>query len=144
MTSITKSALVPFTPKQMYDLVNDVDSYATFLPWCSSVKVHERSEHALKATLYLTNRQSFTTQNRMTAGHRIDMNLVEGPFKSLKGTWQFQPLGPTGCQVSLEMQFELAGGLVGMAFGRVFGPLANSMVDAFCKQAAVRYGKDRP
>jgi ribosome-associated toxin RatA of RatAB toxin-antitoxin module len=140
MTSLKKSALVPYSAEQMFALVNDVESYPRFLPWCIGVALHARSEDALQATIKLKNYQSFTTHNSMAAGRRIDMKLVEGPFKFLTGTWQFEPLGTAGCQVSLDLQFEFAGGLLGIAFSKVFNPLANSMVDAFTKEAGKRYG----
>jgi ribosome-associated toxin RatA of RatAB toxin-antitoxin module len=140
MTSLKKTALVPYSPVQMYELVNDVESYAQFLPWCTAVTLHNRTDESLEATIKLKNYQSFTTHNSMEPGNRIDMKLVEGPFKYLTGTWLFEPLGPNGCHVTLEMNFELAAGLLGMAFGKVFNPLANSMVDAFSKEAARRYG----
>ncbi|MGH8583167.1 MAG: type II toxin-antitoxin system RatA family toxin [Gammaproteobacteria bacterium] len=143
MTRIRRTALVPYSAEAMYALVNDVEAYPQFLPWCTGVTVHERGEESLRATLEIAKgavRQRFTTHNRMLAGRRIEMRLAEGPFKSLYGTWLFQPLGERGCEVSLDMCFELAGGLLGLTLGQVFNPIASSLVDAFCTRAAQCYG----
>ncbi len=140
MTTLKKTALVPYSPQQMFDLVNDVESYPRFLPWCTAVTLHTRTEEGLEATIRMKSHQSFTTHNSNVMGHRIDMKLVEGPFKFLQGSWVFEPLGTHGCHVSLDLHFEFAGGLLGIAFGKIFNPLANSMVDAFTAEAARRYG----
>lgn len=144
MTTVKRSALVPYTAEQMYALVNDVEAYPEFLPWCAEVMVVSRNQTALQATIAIEKggiKQRITTRNIMHEGRRIDMNLVEGPFRYLNGTWLFQPLGGRGCDVSLQMHFEIVHGLVGLAFGQVFNQLANSLVDAFCRRAAERFGR---
>lgn len=141
MSTINRTALLPYSAEQMFDLVNDVAAYPEFLSWCSTVQVVSRNQHSLEATIALSGGQTFTTRNTMEAGRRIDMTLVKGPFRHLKGAWLFQPIGTHGCQISLHMEFDLAKGLVGLTFGKVFNQLANSMVDAFCRRAVQRYGK---
>ena len=144
MTKIHKNALVPYSAEEMYALVNDVQSYPEFLPWCSAVQLLVPGRHHLKAMLTISKgkvNQSFTTQNSMEEGRRIDMRLVEGPFKFLKGTWLFDPLGTEGCEVSLHMEFEFSNGLLRVAFGPVFHQMANSLVDAFCQRAVECYGR---
>jgi ribosome-associated toxin RatA of RatAB toxin-antitoxin module len=143
MTTIHKSALVRYSAEQMYELVNDVESYPEFLPWCASARVIWQNNDRLKATIALSIgkvKQAFTTENLMEEGRRIEMNLVEGPFKYLQGTWRFQPLGAGGCEVSLHLDFEFATMLLGLAFGRAFNQVASSLVDAFCQRATQRYG----
>ncbi len=140
-----RSAIVPYSATQMYDLVNDVESYPKFLPWCASVRLLSRDASQLKATISLSKggiKQSFTTLNRLAPSHRIDMDLVQGPFSRLSGAWQFEPLGESGCRVSLDMEFEYKSGLLGIAFGRVFAEVADSLVDAFCRRARECYGED--
>jgi ribosome-associated toxin RatA of RatAB toxin-antitoxin module len=144
MTVINKSALVPFRAEEMYALVNDVEAYPEFLPWCESVQVLFRTHDSLQATLGIAQgklKQSFTTRNSMEEGRRITMRLVEGPFKHLNGTWVFTPLGSNGCDISLHMEFEFSNSLVRLAFGQVFSQVANSLVDAFCKRAPEKYGR---
>lgn len=144
MTTIHKSALVPYSAEQMYELVNDVESYPEFLPWCAAVELHSRNRHDLTATIVISKgrfKQAFTTMNSMNEGRRVDMSLVEGPFKYLKGSWLFHPLGAEGCEVSFHLEFEFANGLIGFAFERTFGELANSLVDAFCQRALEHYGE---
>ncbi len=143
MKQVRKSALVPYSAGQMFDLVNGVEHYPEFLPWCSAVRVLARNAHSVKATVSLAKgslRQSFTTQNAMEAGRRIEMRLIEGPFKHLHGLWLFHPLDEAGCEIVLSMQYEFSNGILALAFGHAFDQVANTLVDAFCKRARDLYG----
>ena len=142
MKKIHKSALVPFSPEQMYRLVDDIDAYAEFLPWCSDSRVIERNEQAVEAQLTISYSQlnkSFVTRNINTPYRQIEMQLVEGPFKQLRGLWLFNPLGNDGCKVELQMEFEFSSKLLDMTVGPVFGKIANSLVDAFTERASKVY-----
>ena len=143
MKKIEKSALVTYSPEQMFLLVDDIDAYAEFLPWCSNSKVLERTDAYVKGNLEISYSQlnkSFVTQNINTPHSQIEMQLVEGPFKHLTGLWLFTPLGSDGCEIELKMEFEFASKLVDMTVGPVFGKLANSLVDAFTDRATKVYG----
>lgn len=140
---ISKSALVTYSASQMFDLVDDIESYAEFLPWCSSSTVISRSDAEVTASLTVSHsglNKSFTTRNLNQPHSQITMLLVEGPFKKLEGVWRFQQLGEDGCKVSLDLEFEFKSKLVGMTFGPVFGQMAGTMVDAFTQRAAKIYG----
>lgn len=140
---INKSALVTYSARQMFDLVDDIESYAEFLPWCRSSAVLSRGDTEVTASLEISHsgfNKSFTTRNLTQATTQITMQLVEGPFKKLEGVWRFQQLGEEGCKVSLELDFEFKSKLVGLTFGPVFGQMAGSMVDAFTQRAAKVYG----
>ncbi len=142
-TRIHRSALVPFSAASMYDLVADVRAYPQFLPWCRSATVDRAAEYEMEATLVIAKgplRKSFTTVNRMEPKRRIDIRLVEGPFRRLDGCWQFQDLDADGARVSLELHFEISGALLRRTLGPVFGEIANTMVDAFCRRARAVYG----
>ena len=143
MPTVTKSALVPFSAGALYELVVDVESYPSFLPWCKSTTVHYRRDEEAKATIEISRgpvRKSFTTVNSMVRGQRIDMSLVEGPFRHLEGTWTFKELGD-GCKVSLNMTFEFESGVINFSIGPIFTGIANSLVDAFSSRAAEVYGR---
>ena len=143
MSKISKRVLITYTADQMYDLVNDIEAYPDFLPWCDKVRVIDRDEMSVKAEVGVSKgriRQSFITQNNLIPGRRIEMNLVEGPFKKLHGVWYFSPRGETGCEVKLEMEFEFAKGLLGLGFNKIFSGIANTLVDAFCQRAKQKYG----
>jgi ribosome-associated toxin RatA of RatAB toxin-antitoxin module len=130
----------------MYDLVNDVRSYPQYLPLCGGVKILFQSPTALRATLTLAKgkiRFSFTTANTMVEGKSIQMNLVDGPFKHFRGAWQFEPSARGGCEASFRCDFEFSNTLLGLAFGGFFKEVMESLVDAFCRQAAIRYVKPR-
>ena len=144
MPNIHKSALVPYSTAQMFVLVDDIDSYAQFLPWCRSSQVLSRSEDEVRATLEIAHgslRKSFTTHNRTQRDKMIEMRLEEGPFRHLEGFWRFDVLGEQASKVSLDLDFEFSSKLVGLAMGPVFSQIANSLVDAFTKRAVQVYGK---
>jgi len=143
MTLINKFALVPYSPAQMFALVDDIEAYPEFLPWCKSARVLSRSEDEVRATIELSRggvEKSFTTCNRNQKNKMIEMRLVEGPFRRLEGFWRFDPLGEDGCKVSLDLEFEFASRMLGMVIGPVFSQIANSRVDSFQQRAVEAYG----
>ncbi len=144
MTTISKSALVPYSPAEMFALVGDIEAYPEFLPWCSAASVHERGADEVRATIELSKggvNKAFTTCNRIQRDKMIEMRLVEGPFRHLEGFWRFTPLGDDGCKVSLDMEFEFASRMLDLVVGPVFSQVANSLVDSFQKRAVDVYGK---
>lgn len=140
---INKSALVPYSPDQMYALVDDITAYPQFLPWCHHAEEHHRTGEHVEASLEIAHsglHKSFTTRNELVPHERIEMSLVKGPFKTLKGVWRFEPLGDEGCKVSLAMDFEFSNKLMGMTFGPLFSKIAGTLVDSFIERAKVVYG----
>jgi len=143
MSSFHKQVNVPYTAEQMYDLINDINAYSTFIPLCTSSEVHEELDHKLRATIKIAKGKigfGFTTVNTMEKGRSIAMNLENGPFKTLKGIWQFTPLGKDECIISLHFDFDFSNKLLGVALGGLFKQLCDSMVESFRKQAVIRYG----
>ena len=142
MSHIQRSALVSFTPRQMFDLVNDVESYPTRFDWCDGARIEERGEDYLVAALDVglgAFKASFTTKNTLKPPSRIGMSLVDGPFQNLSGGWVFHALGNEGCKVSLVLEFEMAG-FMGAALAMGFQGLADRMVDDFVREAKLVYG----
>lgn len=126
----------------MYDLVNDVEAYPAFLPGCSDSKIEQRSDDAMVASLLVAKagiKQWFTTRNLLEPANRIDMELVDGPFKNLSGGWRFSALSDSACKIELNLQFEFSSKLAEMAFGKVFNTLATNMVNAFIDRAKAVY-----
>lgn len=127
----------------MFDLVAKVEDYPKFLPWCGGVKVLERSEDKLVASLQINFhgvKQSFTTSNHNNRPTQMKMHLVDGPFKMLEGTWTFKPLREDACKVELDMHYEFSSIILEQIIGPVFGMIANTMVDSFSKRAEAVYG----
>jgi ribosome-associated toxin RatA of RatAB toxin-antitoxin module len=138
MSHIQRSALVPFTAQQMFDMVNDVETYPRRFEWCERAEVRDRAHDCLVAALDVrlgALRASFTTRNTLVPGERIDMSLVDGPFRALSGGWAFRGLGDIGSKVSLVLDFEVAGRWVGSALALGFQGLADRMVDDFVRVA---------
>ncbi len=144
MTEITKTATVPYSPTEMFRLVNDIESYAQFLPWCTDTKILHKAETQVTATVSLAMgklRQSFTTENTMESDRLINMRLVTGPFKKLEGSWGFQPHNDNGCLIKLHMDFEFENKLLKYTLGGAFNKIVNSLVAAFAERAQQVYGK---
>ncbi|NRA61371.1 MAG: SRPBCC family protein [Psychrobium sp.] len=143
MAQVNRSALVMFSAAQMYDLINDVSAYPQFLPGCVGSDIVSFDGDVMVASVDVAKAgisKKFTTSNTLKLNERIDMALVDGPFKSLQGGWQFLVLDDNACKVSLSLEFEFSNKLVEMAFGKVFKELVGNMVGAFTQRAKVVYG----
>jgi len=140
---VRRSALVTFSPEQMFDLVIDVERYPQFLPWVESAELHERTEHDLRASMVMQRggmRERFTTRNRFERPSSMTLELVDGPFRVLDGRWTFLPLGESGTRIELEMRFEFANPIVSMLFGKAFEQSCNTLIDAFSERARRLHG----
>ena len=143
MTTINKSALVAYDASDMFNIVDDIESYPEFLPWCGATSVESRSEDEVQASIEISHsgiNKAFTTRNRVQKGKMIEIQLVNGPFKHLHGFWQFKKLGDSGCKITLNLEYEFANKIMSLAIGPVFSQIASSLVDAFCKRADELYG----
>jgi len=129
--------------QRMYDLINDVERYPEFLPWCVGTAVESQTELEMVATVKMRSglmKQAFTTRNELVPGKQITMNLVKGPFRQLSGVWRFAELEENACKVSLDLRFEVVSSITGSYFSKMFlNEVANKMVDTFCKRADVIY-----
>ncbi|NIG98482.1 MAG: type II toxin-antitoxin system RatA family toxin [Serratia symbiotica] len=142
MPQINRSALVPFSTEQMYQLVNDVDSYPDFLPGCIGSRVINASNNKMTAAVDVAKAgisKTFTTRNTLLDNQSINMQLVDGPFRKLMGGWQFTPLSAKACKVELHLDFEFTNTLIELACGKIFKELAGSMVQAFTQRAKQVY-----
>ncbi len=138
MPVVHKSALVAHSAEEMFELINDVESYPQFLPWCKSTQLLSRDSERLCGQLEVSRigiSQVFSTCNQLFPYERIVIQLKDGPFKRLHGEWRFTALRADACKVELELEFEFSGKLINSAFGAVFSQIANTLVDAFCKRA---------
>lgn len=143
MRHVNRSALVPYSAREMFVLVDDVAAYPEFLPWCKSAKIHVREDALVEATIELQKgalSNKFTTRNTREEFTSIDISLVGGPFRHLEGGWSFTDLGDEGSKVALELDFEFESMLVDMMFGAFFEETCNSMVDGFTQRAAQVFG----
>ena len=143
MGAIVRSALVHYSAQQMYDLVEAVEAYPEFLPWCRSSEVIERREGRTKARLSVGmkgNNQAFTTGSMNRPGESIELRLVEGPFKSFRAAWKFQALEARATRIEFSMDYELSSGLLAKVLGPLFDHIADTMVDAFTRRAQAVYG----
>ena len=142
MNRISKKADVKYSANQMYALVNDIEAYPDFLPWCTDASITSRNNDTLIAVVSISIgkiKKIFITQNTMQQDSSINMKLIKGPFKKLNGEWKFQNNPDSGSIVSLKMEFEFKNKLLKYAFGSAFRVITDSLVDAFVERARIIY-----
>ena len=142
MALVEKTVLVPYSAEQMFNLVDRVEDYPQFLPWCGGTSVSDLDDTKVCATVridYHHIKQSFTTENMRKPPERIDMKLQQGPFRHLDGNWLFIPLTPTDCKIEFRLHYEFSSKLLEKLVGPVFHYIANSFVDAFIQRAEKVY-----
>jgi ribosome-associated toxin RatA of RatAB toxin-antitoxin module len=143
MLRVEKSVLIEYSAQQMFDLVEDIENYPQFLPWCSETRVGFRDEKRTVATMYADFhgiRAHFTTENTKEAPFRMTMKLVEGPFRHLEGGWCFKPLGENACRIDFHLDYEFSNRLVEKIAGPMFDQMANTFVEVSVKRAHQVYG----
>lgn len=143
--TVEKTVWVLHSAEQMFALVDGVEDYPQFLPWCSRSEVRKREGEVLEAMLYMDYmkvRQSFGTRNHNHPPHSIRMELLDGPFKRLSGQWQFQPVGALGCRIDFKLEYEFSSSVLSALIGPVFNRIAATLVDAFIQEADRRYDED--
>jgi ribosome-associated toxin RatA of RatAB toxin-antitoxin module len=144
MREISRTALVPYAPAQMYALVADFEHYPQFLPWVSGAHVLERGPDYVVGRLDMHRsglRESFTTRVTLRPHEQIDLDLVSGPFKTLHGQWTFAGIQDRGTKVTLHMRFEFSNALLNMLLGKTFEKNCGELVDAFVKRARALYDR---
>lgn len=140
--TIERSALVRNSAEQMFNLVNDIEAYPEFMEGCRDAKVLERGDGWLTASLDLAKagiHNRFTTRNTLHPPERINMELVDGPFKVLHGSWLFEPLDDRACKVTFRLEYQFSNILMGLAAGKMLDSLASDQVRAVCERARTLY-----
>jgi len=138
MREIKHSAIIAQPPGRVFEVINDIESYPRFLPWCTHAKVLSRSEREIVATVGVRKgplHGEFTTRNQLEPDKRISMQLVSGPFRTLEGEWLLSPIGENGCRAELHMRFAFKNALSSLLFEQKFGETMASLVDAFVTRA---------
>ena len=144
MAQVDKTLLVEYSCERMYALVNDIEQYPRFLPWCSAADVVTIQGAVSRATLHIDYHgvhSSFSTENTHQPPSALEIRLIQGPFRHLHGMWRFTPLGESACKIRLRMSYEFSNRLLEKLVGPVFGYIANSFVDAFVRRAEQLYGR---
>jgi ribosome-associated toxin RatA of RatAB toxin-antitoxin module len=143
MAVVHKSVLLGYSAEQMFDLVAKVEDYPE-VPALVQRRESDRAQRRQADGHLQINfhgvKQSFTTSNHNQRPSQMKMHLVDGPFKMLEATWSFKPLRADACKIDFDMQYEFSSMILAQIVGPVFGMIANTMVDSFCKRAEVVYG----
>jgi len=144
MKRIARSAIVEHSAGELYALVEDIEAYPQFLPWCREARVRERSAGRTVATLAVGMkgvRCEFSTENSNRPPEAIDMRLLEGPFRRFEAHWRFHPLEARAARIEFSMTYELTGGIVARALAPLFDAIADTMVEAFKRRADLVHAK---
>ena len=145
MLKVSKTVIVPHTPEKMFNLVNDIENYDKYLPWCTQSIVQNRTETDVIGVVYLEYlkvKMHFATKNHNTPYSKIEMQLDDGPFKELTGTWIFTPLGDTGCKINFDLNYRFSNSLLEKIIGPVFNYISKNIVDCFIKEANKLHGSN--
>jgi ribosome-associated toxin RatA of RatAB toxin-antitoxin module len=144
MARVEKKLLLEHSVQQMFELVEKVEDYPKFLPWCGGVEVHNRTADSLEATIRVAFKginPHFTTRNQQVKNQSMTMTLVDGPFKKFEGAWHFTPLSEQACKIEFSLNYEFSNPLFAMVIGPVFNLIASTFVDSFVKRADELYVK---
>ena len=148
MKHVRKSVLIWYSPREMYDLVTDVEAYPRFLPWCDKAQVVEQHADGVTARIglaYMGVHHAFTTRNAQVPGERVAVHLVDGPFSLLEGLWLFHPLGRPGteemaCKIEFDLRYAFSSRALEMVVSPVFDKVADTFVDSFVRRAEAVHG----
>lgn len=145
MIEIRKSVLVPYSTDKIYNLITNIASYPKYLPWCSHSEIKEQTENTTTATVYIEYmkvKTYFTTKNTNYPYEKIEMQLIDGPFKQLSGSWHFIPLGENGCKIEFFLHYKFANPVIQKIIGPVFNYISKNIVDCFVKEAHKLYAQN--
>jgi ribosome-associated toxin RatA of RatAB toxin-antitoxin module len=138
MANVKKNVLVNHSTEKMFNLIDRIEDYPLFLPWCGGSKIIERNDKVTKASIYIKYsrvNQSFTTQNTKDYPRRIDLKLIDGPFKVLEGFWIFTPIDENSCSIEFHLHYEFSNFFLDKLISPIFSNIANTFVDGFVAQA---------
>jgi ribosome-associated toxin RatA of RatAB toxin-antitoxin module len=144
MREVNRSALTPYSPAQMFALVEDIERYPEFLPWVSRAQLLERREGEILGALEMHRAgvtERFTTRNVLTPPREITLHLVSGPFRTLEGRWTFENIADRGARVSLSVRFEFANPVLALLLTRTFEKNCTDLLNAFVQRARKLYGQ---
>lgn len=142
MAEVNKSVLVGYSAEQMYALVDTVEEYTEFLPWCGGVDLIQRDTSTTIATLHIDYhgiKQNFTTENAKVFPTNMDIKLKDGPFKHMEGFWKFIPLSDDACKIEFRLSYEFSNSFLDKLISPVFSHIANTFVDSFVHRAEEVY-----
>ena len=143
-----ETRLLPYSARQMYDLVADVTRYPEFLPWTAAARIRTRRPcpggEVMEADLVISFklfRERFGSRVTLLPDQgRILTEYLDGPFKHLKSTWDFVDRPEGGCQVTFDVDFEFRNVLLAAVIGLVFNEAMTRVVRAFEARAKALYG----
>ncbi|MDE1914509.1 MAG: type II toxin-antitoxin system RatA family toxin [Sphingomonadales bacterium] len=143
MPALHEVRRMPYSAKQMFDLVADVARYGEFLPWVIATRVREDSETEMVADMlvgFKMLREKFTSRVEKQSPSRITVHYVDGPMRDLDNSWTFRDVDGGGCELDFSVKFSFRNALFESIAGQYFDRAFRKMVEAFETRAAELYG----
>lgn len=151
MTAHSETRAVPYSARQMYDLVAAVETYPTFLPWIAGARVRSRQDKGdhieMRADLIVSFklfRERYGSIVRLYGPDqyetpRVSVENLDGMFRKLQTDYTFHPRPDGGCDMQFAVEFEFRNALLQRAGGLFFDQAMRSVVKAFEKRAEALY-----
>lgn len=142
MVTIRRLVIAPYSASSMYKLVEDIDSYPEFLPWCQAAtrESNEGVEIGKLTISYRGLKTTLVTQNTYKPVKAITMQLLEGPLSQLNGNWTFIPIEAHRCRVELELSYAFNNIVMGKIFSSLFAFVFDRFIHDFMERARLKYG----
>ena len=146
MTSHAETKYLPYTAKEMFDLVADISSYPEFLPWCAAARVRKEVQKGevkqIEADLVIrfkVFREKFGSRVLLNASNYIiETDYIDGPFRYMHSVWSFKNC-EEGCEVKFDVNFEFKNAVLQSIIGLVFNDAMQRIVRAFERRASDLY-----
>ena len=142
MKAVNQRIVLPYSAVQMYAIVNKIEDYPNYIPWCSNTVVFSRTPHEVVASISVAKggiHKTLTTRNALIPDQKMELNLIDDSFKNWRGLWQFTDIDAQQSEIAFELDFDFHSKLLEMMLGPLFTHVAETMVDAFVQRAKTLY-----
>ena len=134
MPIISQSTLMPYSQEALFKLINQVENYPNFMPFCTKATILEKNEKQLLASITLQKgplKETFTTKNDLFPCEKMVLHLVDGPFKHLSGSWVFEEKSNLATLVTLNLDYEFKSLIASAVFGSLFKKASHDLIESF-------------
>lgn len=143
MPGIRETRRLPYSARQMFDLVADVKRYPEFLPWVIATRVRSDTETELVADMvvgFKAIREKFTSRVEKDGPYWLRVHYMDGPLRDLDNVWKFLEIGPSKCEIDFCVEFAFRNPVFEALAGQYFDRAFRKLVGAFEHRAEELYG----
>ncbi len=138
MKKIYKKEEINVDVQTIFNLINNVENYPSFLPWCTKTEVTKESDNINIGKIFISKsfiKWNFSTKNLIDMNKSITLSLIDGPFEQLNGKWSFKSIDKYNTYVSLEINYKFKNSLIEISIEPIFSSIMNSILKSFIDQA---------